>query len=58
MSGNKTFQLLEKFTCHGFYTITGIYQEQLPILPGSVNMAVLRIVIMVRMPESGDSYDS
>ena len=23
MSANKAFQLLEKFTCHGFYTIQG-----------------------------------
>ena len=28
MSANKTFQLLERFTGHGFYTIKGTYQEQ------------------------------
>ena len=53
MSDNKTFQLLE-ITCHGFYTITGKYQEQSVILPTSVNMAILRIVIIVRIPESGN----
>ena len=39
MSDNKTFQSLEKFTCHSFHPITGKYQEQSAILPVSVNMA-------------------
>ena len=52
MSADKTFQLLERFTCHGFYTITGKCQEQSAIFPISVNMAVLRIVIIVRISES------
>ena len=46
MSYNKTFQSLERFTYHGFYTITSKCQEQSVILPISVNMAVLRIVII------------
>ena len=54
MSDNKTFQLLDRFTCHGFYTINGKYQEQSAILPISMNMALLRIVIIVRIPESGN----
>ena len=54
MSDNKACQLLESFTCHGFYTITGKYQEQSVILPVSVNMAFLRTVIIVRIPESGN----
>ena len=54
MSDNKTFQVLERFTCHGFYTITitGKSQEQLGILPISVNILVLRIVIILRIVES------
>ena len=54
MSANEIFQLLERFTCHGSYAITGKYQEQSAILPVSVNMAVLRIVIIVRITESGN----
>ena len=54
---SKTFHLLERFTCHGFYTITGKYQEQSAILPISVNMAILRIVMIVRIPESGNRND-
>ena len=54
MSNNTTFQFLERSTCHGFYTITGKYQEQSAILPVSVNMTVLRIVMIVRIPESGN----
>ena len=53
MSGDETFQLLERFTCHGFYTKTSKYQEQSMILPISVNMAVLRIVMIIRITESG-----
>ena len=56
MSHNKTFQLLERFICHGLYTITGKYQEHSPILPIIVNMAVLRIVMIVRTPESGKRF--
>ena len=52
MSDNKTFQLLERFTCHGFHTITGKCHEQSAILPVSVNMAVLRIVMIIRISES------
>ena len=54
MSDSKTFQLLERFTCHGFYTITitGKSQEQSGILPISVNILVLRIVIILRIAES------
>ena len=55
MSVDKIFQLLERVTCHGFYTITGKYQEQSAILQVSVNMAVLRIVIIVRFPELGNT---
>ena len=54
MSANKPFQLLERFTCHGFYPIAGKHMEQSAILPVSVNMAVLRIVMIVRIPESGN----
>ena len=54
MADNKTFKLLERFTCHGFYTITGKHQGQLAILPISVNMAVLRIVMTVTIPELGN----
>ena len=38
--------------------ITGKYQEQSAILPISLNMAVLRIVIIVRIPESGNCKKS
>ena len=54
MSNDKTFQLLKRFTCHGFYTITEKYKEQSAILSTGVNMAALRIVIIVRIPEFGN----
>ena len=37
-----------------FYTITGIYHEQSEILPISVNLAVLRIAVVVRILVSGN----
>ena len=52
MPADKTFQLLERFAFHGFYTIASKYQEQFAILPISVNMTVLRIVMIVRISES------
>ena len=47
------FQLIKLFS-HSFYTITGKYHEQSAILPMSVNLAVLRIATVVRIPESGN----
>ena len=43
-----------KFFSHSFYTITGKYHEQSAILPMSVNLTVLRIAILVRIPVSGN----
>ena len=47
------FQMIKLFS-HCLYTITGKYQEQSAILPMSVNLAVLRIAIVVRIPVSGN----
>ena len=47
---------IPRFTCHGFYTIPGTYQEQSAILPISVNMAVL-IVIIVRIDDYAKYVD-
>ena len=41
-----------KLLSHSFYTITGKYHEQSAILPINVNLAVLRIAIVVRIPVS------
>ena len=46
-------QIIKLFS-HSFYTITGKYHEQSAILPMSVNLAVLRIAIVVRIPVSGN----
>ena len=47
------FQMIKLFS-HSFYTITGKYHEQSAILLISVNLAVLRIAIVVRIPASGN----
>ena len=39
-----------KLFSHSFYTSTGKYREQSAILPRSVNLAVLRIAMVVRIP--------
>ena len=43
---------------HSFYTIAGKYNEQSEILPMSVNQAVLRMAIVVRIPISGNRKNS
>ena len=43
-----------KLFSHNFYTSTGKYREQPAILPMSVNLVVLRIAIVVRIPVSGN----
>ena len=45
---------MTKLFSHSFYTITGKCHEQSAILPMSVNLAVLRIAIVVRIPVSGN----
>ena len=51
------FQMVKLFS-HSFYTITGKYHEQSAILPMSVNLAVLRIAIVVTIPVSGNRENS
>ena len=41
----------KKLFSHGFYTITNEYHKQSAILPVSVNLAILRITIIIRIPE-------
>ena len=43
-----------KLFSHSFYTITGKYHEQSAILLMSVNLTVIRITIVVRIPVSGN----
>ena len=43
-----------KLFSHSFYTITGKYHEQPAILLMTVNLAVLRIAIVARIPVSGN----
>ena len=43
-----------KLFSRSFYTVTGKYHEQSAILPMSVNLAVLRIAVVVRIPVSGN----
>ena len=43
-----------KLSNHSFFNITGKYHGQSAILPMSVNLAVLRTAIVVRIPVSGN----
>ena len=47
------FQMIKRFS-HSYYTITSKYHEQSAILPISVNLAVLRIAVVVRISKSGN----